>query len=381
MRQLGQRARKRLALSGTPVENDPSEWFTIMSGFVVPGLFGNAMDYFNRYSYPGRFGGFEGARNLNELRERSKMHYIRRNKNQVAKHLPELRVENIVLDPDDKLKTALKNAHKEAQKEITLAKLSKFEEENGQIAMFDDEGSNAMTAVGMLRLMCSSPQLLYLSESKSAKALCDAGLIPNIDGPKLDELRSMAIEMQDNGERLVVFTAFKKMANLIATRLKEDGVTYVLYTGSSNSKEREEAVNAFTNKNENPSKNPTVFIATDAASEGLNLGKECSTLVNFDLSFKPSTMIQRANRIHRVDGRTDVKYRVINFTIARTIEEGIIQMIGSKADLSDSILGEEGTRENTTGRRNRKNIFEYAVSNWDENITSEEYINLLESDL
>ena len=77
MRQLGQRARKRLALSGTPVENDPGEWFNIMSGFVVPGMFGNAIDYFNRYSYPGRFGGYEGARNLNELRERSKLHYIR----------------------------------------------------------------------------------------------------------------------------------------------------------------------------------------------------------------------------------------------------------------------------------------------------------------
>jgi SNF2 family DNA or RNA helicase len=65
-------------------------------------------------------------------------------------------------------------------------------------------------------------------------------------------------------------------------------------------------------------------------------------------------MIQRGNRIHRVDGDTSRRYRVINLTIAKTLEEGILASIGIKADLADAILGEQGTRVSTTGRSPRK---------------------------
>ena len=347
MKVLATKSARRLALSGTPVENDPAEWYTIMNGFVVPGIFGSASDFFNRYSYPGRFGGYEGARNLSELRDRSKPHYIRFKKDEVATHLPPLRVQNLVLDPDEKLASALRNAHRDAQEEIKNSRLAV----NTNLELLDDvvESGSAMTAVGMLRIMCSSPRLLYKSESPSAKALVEAGLIPEIDGPKLDELRIMATQMQLNDERLVVFTSFRSMANLIAQRFDEDGIRYVLYTGSSTTSQRDQAVKTFTTKEEGV-EHPTVFIATDAASEGLNLGKECSTLVNFDLPFKPSTLIQRSNRIHRVDGDVTKKYLVINFTIAKTLEEGIINMVGAKADIADAILGEAGTRRETTGR-------------------------------
>ena len=365
MRQLAQKANRRLALSGTPVENDPSEWFTLMSGFVVPGAFGSPMEFFNRYSYPGRFGGFEGARNLVELRDRSKPHYIRHLKSEVAAHLPPLRVQNLILDPDDRLAAALKRAHRDAQEEI--ADKAKAEKTFG---LFDSDELNgvetgaAMTAVGMLRLMCASPRLLWRSKAPSALALCEAGLIPDVDGPKIDEIRTMAAEMQATGDRLVIFTSFRSMADLVAERLAEDGIRYVLYTGTTSAKDRDAAAIAFTTPASPDNPGPTIFLATDAAAEGLNLGKCCSTLVNLDLPFKPSTLIQRGNRIHRVDGDVDRKYLVINFTISRTLEEGIIRMIGAKADLSDAILGEAGTRRQTTGR-NGRSVLEEALRGWE----------------
>lgn len=364
MRQLAMKASRRLALSGTPIENNPGEWYTLMNNFVVPGIFGSPMEFFNRYSYPGRFGGFEGARNLGELRERSKPHYIRHNKSDVATHLPPLLVKNLVLDPDEKLAAALRQAHREAQAEIAEAAKDKR-----QLGALDGdvgdeiESGAAMTAVGMLRLMCSSPRLIWQSEAPAAQALCEAGLVPEVDGPKLDELRLMALEMQSNDERLVVFTGFRSMAHLIAERFKEDGVRYVLFTGETSTKDRDAAVAAFTTAGSDENPGPTVFLATDAAAEGLNLGKCCSTLVNFDLSFKPSTLIQRANRIHRVDGDTTKRYLVVNLTLSRTIEEGILKLVGAKADLSDAILGERGSRRNTTGRGGR-NVFETALKDW-----------------
>ena len=366
-RQLAQKAVRRLALSGTPVENDPAEWYTLMSGFVVPGVFGSPMEFFNRYSYPGRFGGFEGARNLLELRDRSKPHYIRHRKEDVAKHLPPLRVQNMVLDPDDRLAAALKRAHRDAQEEIA-------EQASGdqQLELLDGEKADqiqtgaAMTAVGMLRMMCASPKLVWRSKSDAAKALCDAGLIPDVDGPKVDEIRTTALDMQTTGDRLVVFTSFRSMADLVAERFKEDGVRFVLYTGDTNTKDRDAAVQAFTTPGTEAHPGPTVFLATDAAAEGLNLGKCCSTLINLDLPFKPSTLIQRGNRIHRVDGDVDRKYLVINYTMARTVEEGIIALIGAKADLSDAILGEAGSRRATTGRQGRS-VFEEAMRDFNMN--------------
>lgn len=369
MRNLAQKASRRLALSGTPVENDPGEWYTLMNGFVVPGVFGSAMEFFNRYCYPGRFGGFEGARNLAELRDRSARHYIRHRKAEVATHLPPLRVQNLVLDADDKLAAALKRAHRDAQEEI--AEQRKEAKGSGAVTILSDEAVEAdlntgaaMTAVGMLRLMCSSPRLLYASQAPAAQALVEAGLVPEVDGPKLDQLRERALQMQEDGERMVVFTSFRTMANLISQRLTEDGVRHVLYTGSSTSAERENAVASFTSPGSDTDPGPTVFVATDAASEGLNLQAQCSTLVNFDLPFKPSTLIQRGNRIHRVDGDTDRRYLVINYTIARTIEEGIIRLVGMKADLSDAILGESGLRRTATGRQGR-NVFEDALKQWE----------------
>ena len=364
MRQLAQKAARRLALSGTPIENNPGEWYTLMNNFVVPGVFGSPMEFFNRYSYPGRFGGFEGARNLAELRERSRPHYIRHVKSEVATHLPPLLVKNLVLDPDEKFAAALKQAHRDAQAEIADAAKDKR-----RLGTLDGEKADeietgaAMTAVGMLRLLCSSPRLVWQSEAPAAKALCSAGLVPEIDGPKLDELRLLAAELQAAGERLVVFTAFRSMAHLIAERLKEDGIRHVLFTGETSSADRDKAVAAFTTAATEENPGPTVFLATDAASEGLNLGRCCSTLVNFDLSFKPSTLIQRANRIHRVDGDTTKRYLVVNLTLARTIEEGILKLVGAKADLSDAILGEHGSRKNTTGRGGR-NVFEQALKEW-----------------
>lgn len=366
MRNLAVKASRRLALSGTPVENNPGEWYTLMNGFVVPGMFGGVMDFFNRYTYPGRFGGFEGARNLGELKQRSSPHYIRNRKEQVAAHLPSLLVKNQVLDPDPKLAHALRQAHRDAREEIARAAMDKrnIGPLDGQVEDEIESGA-AMTAVGMLRLMCSSPKLVLGSPAASANAMVLAGLIPDIDGPKLDELRLLAGEMQVNAERLVVFTGFRSMSDLIAERFDEDGIRYVTFNGGTSRQDRDTAVAKFNTPGTEDSPGPTVFLATDAASEGLNLGKCCSTLVNFDLAFKPSTMVQRANRIHRIDGDVSKKYLIINFTLSRTIEEGILKMVGAKADLTDAILGESGSRKSVTGRHGY-NIYAAAMNEWQE---------------
>lgn len=365
MRLMATRAHKRLALTGTPVENAPGEWFSVISGFAVPGAFGNPLEFLGRYQYANRWGGFEGARNLSELRERSRVHYVRHTKAEVATHLPPLRVQHQPLDPDASYMSALRRAHREARDEISDAAkgvLGRYIDPLDTEAWEAIETGADMTAVGMLRLMCLSPRLVVESESAAARALCESGLVPEVDGPKLDELRTVAIEMQAAGDRLVVFTFSKTMADLVSKRFTEDGVRHVSFTGSHSSKDRDAAVKAFTTPDAPGQPGPTVFVATDAGAEGLNLGKCCSTLINLDIPWTPGRFEQRSNRIHRIDG-TASSYLVINMTLKGTLEEGILRMVESKADLVDAIFGEKGGRAKTTGRKGRS-FFEDALEDW-----------------
>lgn len=364
-RKLAGTADRRIALSGTPIESVPDEWYWVMS-FAVPGCLGGLHDFLNRHMYKGRFGGYEGARALDELRLRSAPHYIRYTKAEVATHLPPLRVQHLPLDPDPQYAAVLRRAHQAAKDEIANERRERAMR-TGRAGLLDGElldeletGAD-MTSVTMLRMLCSSPKLVLGSDSPAAKALRDAGVVPDQDGPKLDELRTIASEMQQAGERLVVFTFSKRMADLISERFQTDGIRHVTYTGESSSKDREDARRRFTD----PDDDVTVFVATDAAAEGLNLGKCCSTLVNFDIPWTPTRLEQRSNRIHRVDG-TAPAYLVINMTVRGTVEDGILRMVENKADLADSIFGESGGRARTTGRvsRSPRGAFDDALDDY-----------------
>jgi hypothetical protein len=354
---LSKIAARRLALSGTPVVNRPDEWYSVLS-LAVPGCLGAPLEFMDRYMYRGRFGGFEGARNLDELRERSRIHFIRHTKAEVATHLPPLLVEHQPLDATARYAALLRRVHRDARDEIRAAALEQAGRRtsgHNVVDGYDCEEVAAgaeMTAVSMLRLLCSSPRLLQASDSTSAEALIEAGLVPDEDGPKMEWLRERAGEWQLAGDRAVIFTFSKRMADLICERFTADGIRHVSYTGSTNDKDRETAVEAFTTAATVDDPGPTCFVATDAAAEGLNLGRCCSLLVNVDVPWQPAVLEQRSNRIHRVDG-THSSYLVVNLTVAGTMEEGLVRMISRKVDLADTLLGERGGRERTVGRRRR----------------------------
>ncbi|MBC7679410.1 MAG: DEAD/DEAH box helicase, partial [Pseudorhodobacter sp.] len=381
---LARLSTRRIALTGTPQERNVEEWFQVLSGFVAPGCLGTPLEFNNRYRYKAAFG-FEGARNVGELRDRSMPFYGRNVKEDVATHLPPLRVQQVLLDPDPAYAAALRRAHREAAEEIRESNVRRLAVRNGGALLLDGELVDEMndgaelTAVGQLRLMCSSPRLVAGSTSAAAAALRAGGLVPDEDGPKLDELRTMCAErvaaqrlrqetmaergVQEataemvHGERLVVFTFSRKMADLIAERLSTDGVPHVLFTGTTSGADRDAAVAAFTD----PTSEVCVFVATDAAAEGLNLGRCCSTLVQFDLPWTPGRAIQRMNRIHRLDG-TAPSYLVLNFVVANTMEVGMSRLLGERADLADALLGETGSRQKATGYHGRgRSLLELAM--------------------
>ena len=367
-RKLAKLASRRLVMTGTPVDESPGEWLSLVGQLAVPGLLGDALEFLNRYQYPGRFGGFEGARNLPELRQRSRYHFARYTKAQVAEHLPPLRVQQVVIDPDPTYAAALKRAHRLAADEIGKGRIEAAKAKGRQL---DDDtikelkAGSEMTAVGMLRAMCSSPRILAQSDSASAEVFKTAGLLIDDDGPKLAELRQLAGDIQVSADRrrvhdgsaeqpapavpsdrLVIFTYSRRMADLISVRFKEDGIRHATYTGATSRKDRDVAAARFVDTNDDI----TALVCTDAAAEGLNLGACCNLLVNFDVPWSPSTLIQRGNRIHRVDGTAE-RYLVMNFVLSGTMERGVLKLLERKVSVSDAILGESDGKRSTVGQR------------------------------
>lgn len=339
MAKLARIAERRISMTGTPVLNDVPEWFSVLGRLTVPGLFGSGREFCGRYQYPNVYGhGYEGSRRLDELAARSRAHFIRYTKDEVAQHLPPLQVRHMPVKTDPEYRKVLTTAHLNAADELT----------DHYDHVEDSEAVGQMTAYGMLRALCSSPRLIHVSDSDGAKALVNSGVIPDEDGPKVDKVRQVAKAMQDRGERIVMFTFSRSLVKLIAERFDEDGIRYVTYHGETPDKEREAAVRAFQTVADRDEDNPTVFLATDAAAEGLNLGHQCATLLNIDTPWTAGRLDQRFNRIHRVDG-THSSYLAVNMTIQGTVEDSILRKVEAKAGIADVLFGERSAQE-ITGR-------------------------------
>lgn len=338
MAELARLADRRISMTGTPVLNTVAEWFSVLGKLTIPGLFGTGAEFCSRYQYADSYGnGYTGARRLDELAARSAAHFVRHTKEEVATHLPPLQVKHMPVVLDPRYRKLLTHAHLNAADELT----SHYDH------IEDSEAVGQMTAYGMLRALCSSPRLLHDSDSAGAKTLVGVGAIPDEDGPKVDKVRQIAKAMQDRGERIVMFTYSRTLVKVIAERFEEDGIRFVTYHGETSDKDREAAVKAFQGASGNGD-DPTVFLATDAAAEGLNLGHQCATLLNIDLPWTAGRLDQRYNRIHRVDG-THSSYLVVNMTIDGTVEVSILRKVESKAGIADVLFGERSAQE-ITGR-------------------------------
>lgn len=324
---LSKNAGRRIVMSGTPVLNSVMDWYSTVSTFVQPHIFG-LKHFLSRYVLQDTFGGHNGARHLDDLAQRSKYHFIRYRKEDVAQHLAPLQVSSIPVQVDDAYRSALMQVHFAAADELT----QHFAE------VEDSEVLGNMTAYGMLRALCSSPRILFDSNSGGAKTLTTKLNIPEVDGPKVDLVLDIAGKFQEKGERIVIFTYSRSVVSLLEKRFTDLGIRFVSYHGGTNDADRDAAATAFTSCRGDGS-DPTVFLATDAAAEGLNLGAYCCTLVNIDLPWTAGRLEQRYNRIHRVDG-THSSYIAVNLTISNTVEDSILQKIESKANIADVIFGE-----------------------------------------
>jgi superfamily II DNA or RNA helicase len=300
----------RLALTGTPIENRLSEFWSIID-FVSPGLLGSLRMFEERVARPIDRGDQATA---DKLRNTIKPFVLRRTKVDVAPELPAKIEQEIVVPLADK-QTEL---YKQILREIRKSVLSEVEKQGVNKAQIQ-----ILAALTRLRQVACDPRLMKLP-----------GEWTDDESGKLGALREIIQEAAAGGHRVLVFSQFVEMLKLIRAVLDEEKITYEYLDGST--KDRIERVDRF-NEDESVS---AFLISLKAGGTGLNL-TGADTVVHFDPWWNPAVEDQATDRAHRI-GQTKVVtvYRLI----ARgTVEEKILQLGAKKRELVSNVLSTEGS--------------------------------------
>lgn len=278
----------KIALTGTPIENNILELWSIFD-FAFPGYLGKHTTFKKRY-----------IENLKNLKEIVSPFILRRTKDEVLKELPKKIEQNIVVELTDK------------QKKVYLSYLEKYKNE---IAADKSDTIKILSYLMRLRQICNHPKL-FLDDYKG-------------DSAKLDALLEILEEAKSGGHRVLLFSQFTEMLEVIKENLANK--FNVLYLdGKVKIDKRAELVERF-----NSGDGDIFIISLKAGGSGLNL-TGADTVIHFDPWWNPSVENQATDRAHRIGQKNTVN--VFKFITKGTIEEKIDLIKGEKSKIISEIL-------------------------------------------
>jgi superfamily II DNA or RNA helicase len=293
-----------LVLSGTPMENRIDELFSVVE-FIDDRRLGPAFQFFNRHRVVDQKGKLLGYKNLDELRERLKPVLLRRTRASVMKDLPP-RTTQILRIPPTEEQLELQIGHRRIIQTIIQKRY--------------------LTEMDLLRLQKA---LLMCRMCANSTFLVDKQ--PPGYSSKLKELESLLDQLTAEEDRkIVLFSEWTRMLDLIEPLLTARNLTYVRLDGSVPQKERQGLVHRF-------QRDPDckLFITTNAGSTGLNL-QAANTVINVDLPWNPAVLEQRIGRAHRMGQKRPVQ--VFLLVTVETLEENLLTTLSAKHELSLAVL-------------------------------------------
>ncbi len=311
------RAKHRLVLTGTPLENSVLDLWSIFD-FLMPGYLGSAQDFRERYEGP-------ITREKNQeaqarLARRVRPFLLRRLKRDVAQDLP-AKIEQVSFCELTEDQRAVYQQVLEASRREVVESVNTQGVQKSRMVI--------LNALLRLRQICCDLRLLKLNDVDPAKA-----------SGKLDLFDELLEEVIDGGHRVLVFSQFVSMLTLLRERLASEGIEYCYLDGSTT--DRAEVVDRF----QRSSAIPVFLISLKAGGVGLNL-TGADTVIHFDPWWNPAVEDQATDRAHRI-GQTRVvtSYKLIT---RGTVEEKILNLQGKKREVIKGILsGEEQLAEALT---------------------------------
>lgn len=304
-------ANSRLALSGTPVENNSSELWSLFD-FLMPGFLGTK-GWFNI----NMAGPIERENNNSKAELLKKMIYpfiLRRKKQEVEKDLPE--------------KTEIiSKLQMDAEQQNLYNEMAKSYKENlaNEIEVKGVSGSSVKIFEAMLRLrqVCLFPQLANPEHQ-------------NIPSAKFEHLKELLEDVLAEGHKVLIFSQFVQVLKRIREYCEETGVDFSYIDGSTTLKSREQMIKSF---QENPDRS-VFLLSLKAGGVALNL-TAADYVIIFDPWWNPAVEAQAIDRSHRIG--QNKKVMVYRMVIENSIEEKMLQLQERKKELVDQLIATDST--------------------------------------
>jgi superfamily II DNA or RNA helicase len=302
-------AASRVAVTGTPVENQLFELWSIME-FANPGLLGTASSFRERYALPVERHGSQQA--SDRLRQITRPFVLRRLKTD----------KSIISDLPDKQEIKVWCNLTREQATLYAATvtdmLARIEEAEGDI----QRRGLVLATMARLKQVCNHP----------AHLLGDGSRLAGRSG-KLERLEEICEEIAADGDKALLFTQYAEWGRMLAPYLSSRiGCTVLFLHGQIAKKQRDAMVARFQSAGE-----PVLFLLSlKAGGTGLNL-TAASHVIHVDRWWNPAVEDQATDRAFRIGQRRDVQVR--KFVCVGTLEEKIDAMIESKKELAEQVVG------------------------------------------
>ena len=299
------RARFRMALTGTPLENHLGELWSLFR-VLNPGLLGSEEQFRRRYVAPLENDPRDPQRE--HLRRLLGPFLLHRTKAEVLFELP----------PRTEIVLNVPPSRGEAELLAALRRQAKDKLANPQLAL-EQRRVHVLAELTRLRRAACHPQLVAPELGLSSS--------------KLEQLVELVKELAENHHRALVFSQFVDYLTLVRERLEREGISYQYLDGSTPQRARDAAVQAFQGGS-----GEVFLLSLKAGGVGLNL-TAADYVIHLDPWWNPAVEQQASDRAHRIGQTRPVT--VYKLVLEGSIEQQIIALHGSKRELVDQVIGEQ----------------------------------------
>jgi SNF2 family DNA or RNA helicase len=299
---------RRVALTGTPVENHLTDLWSIYD-FTMPGLLGGTTRFARTFTTPLRRG---DTKAMERLQKRVGPFLLRRTKEDpgIAADLPPKQEQETWCDLTRE-QVALYQA-------MTEATVEGIEDKKGI-----HRRAHILAALLRFKQICNHPE--NFKTERPDDLFSRSG--------KLDRLMELVEELVMESQATLIFTQFTEMGRIIQRAIYDRMSLEVdFYHGGLTAKEREEIVEWFND----PAGPPVLIVSLKAGGTGLNLTR-ASAVIHYDRWWNPAVEDQATDRAHRI-GQTR-KVNVYKFVTRGTLEERIMNLLEAKRELAEQVLG------------------------------------------
>ena len=315
----------RFALTGTPIENSLAELWSIFD-FAMPGYLFSYKKFKTIYEIPIVKENDEKA--MKRLKMLIAPFILRRNKKDVLTELPEKTI------------TVLNNQMTDEQEKVYISYLAQAKQEVADeinLNGFEKSQFKILSTLTRLRQICCHPSL-FIKDYKD-------------ESSKLNQCVEIISDAIDAGHKILLFSGYTSMFDIIEQQLKNKNIKYFKLTGSTKVDERINLVDEFNNNS-----NIKVFlISLKAGGTGLNL-TGADMVIHYDPWWNQSAENQATDRAYRIGQKNNVQvYKLIT---SNSIEEKIYELQNKKAELIDNMLDNETAFVNKLSRDEIMSLFE-----------------------